>query len=78
MTRKIIKIGSSSGITLSKEVLSGLGLKVGDEVDIEIDKKNNTLQVKPFRDLSEEDKKVAKLTSNFIERYRDALDKLAK
>lgn len=76
MTRKIIKIGSSSGITLSKEVLSELGLKVGDEVDIEIDKKNKTARIKGSS--IKVDKELIDWTDNFIERYRKDLEELAK
>ncbi len=36
MTQKIIQIGSSAGVTIPKKQLKDLGLKVGDEVNIEL------------------------------------------
>ena len=36
MTHKIIKIGSSAGVTIPKRQLQELGLAVGDEVNINI------------------------------------------
>ena len=36
MVQKIIKIGSSAGVTIPKKQLDELGLRVGDEVDIEL------------------------------------------
>ena len=78
MAQKVIKIGKSAGITISREVLQGLGLGIGDQVRVEIDKRRNVFTVAPKEELSEEDKKIAKLTSQFIERYREDLEELAK
>jgi antitoxin component of MazEF toxin-antitoxin module len=36
MTQKIIKIGSSAGVTIPKKQLQELGLAIGDEIDIAI------------------------------------------
>ena len=36
MVQKVIRIGSSAGVTIPKKQLSELGLRIGDEVDIEI------------------------------------------
>lgn len=36
MVQKVIKIGSSAGVTIPKKQLSELGIRIGDEVDIEI------------------------------------------
>lgn len=77
MTRKVIKIGTSTGITIPKEVLEELGLSTGDEVELEIDPKANKISVTPTVGLSKADKKIAKLTMDFINRYRSDLTALA-
>ncbi len=41
MKQKIIKIGSSLGITIPKKSLPDLGFKVGDTVNIDIDSKKS-------------------------------------
>ena len=78
MAQKVIKIGKSAGITISREVLQGLGLGIGDQVQVEVDKRRNVFTVIPKEELSGQDRKIAKLTSQFIERYRRDLEELAK
>lgn len=46
MLRKIFKIGHSLAITISKQILSDLGLKAGDRVQLAVDKDRGYLQVK--------------------------------
>ena len=46
MLRKIFKIGHSLAITVSKKILSELGLKAGDRVQLDIDKDRGCLLVK--------------------------------
>jgi len=38
MYSKIITVGSSQGITISKNIMQGLGLKVGDSLEVYIKK----------------------------------------
>ena len=78
MAQKVIRIGKSAGITISRETLQELGLGIGDQVRVEVDRKRNVFTVTPKEELSGEDKKIAKLTSQFIERYREDLEELAK
>lgn len=44
MTQKIIRIGSSAGVTIPKKQLDELGIAVGDKVDIEIKPHTQKLQ----------------------------------
>lgn len=44
MTQKVIKIGSSAGVTIPKKQLKELGIAIGDEVDIKITPKSAKLQ----------------------------------
>lgn len=78
MTQKVLKVGSSAAITIPKKILEDLGLKPGDHVVVEGDKKTRTVLVKPSQKLSKEDKKIARLTLNFINRYRKDLEALAR
>ena len=78
MTQKLLKVGSSAAVTIPKKSLEELGLKIGDRVSVDIDKKNKSVSIKAAEKLSKEDKKVAKLTLNFINRYRKDLEILAR
>jgi len=78
MAQKVIRIGKSAGITISRETLQELGLGIGDPVRVEVDRRRNVFTVAPREELSGEDKKIARLTSQFIERYREDLEELAK
>lgn len=66
MTQKLLQIGSSVGITVPKQYLKEHGLKVGDEVEISI---------KPAHKVRKE---LLDWTDSFIEKYRSALEALAK
>ena len=72
MVQKIIKIGTSAGIILSSSLLEGWGLKVGDIIDVEVNKENRTIIIYPVK------KEVVKWTNSFIKRYRKGLEALAK
>lgn len=66
MTQKIIRIGSSAGITIPKKELTSLGLSVGDEVSY-------TLKpvTKPKHD------ELMKEYESFISQYGETLKNLA-
>lgn len=74
MTRKIIKIGSSAGVTIPKESLERRGLSVGDELEFRDD--GDTLSFSAKKDNDQRDK-LAKRTLDFINRYRADLEALA-
>lgn len=78
MTQKVLKVGDSAAVTIPKKSLEELDLKFGDQVSVEIDKKNKTVFIKPVKTLSERDIKIARLTLDFINRYRKDLEALAK
>jgi len=75
MTQKVLKVGSSAAVTIPKKSLEELGLKVGDRVAVEIDKKSKAVIIKP---LVKVDKELIDWTNKFIDRYRPALEALAK
>ena len=77
MTQKVLQVGSSAGITISKELLRALGLRIGDHVHLKPDPKRGGLLVLPVR-RSKVDRELMKWTDEMIEKYRPALEALAK
>lgn len=78
MTQKVLKVGSSAAVTIPKKSLEELGLKIGDRVVIKVNKAKKTVTVVPEKKLSKADEKIARLTYDFINRYRRDLEVLAK
>lgn len=76
MTRKILQIGSSVGVTIPKSILKKLNLTVGDEVDVEADDGRVLIQKRRDQD-KPINPKLLEWTDNFIETYRDALEELS-
>jgi len=80
MIQKVLKVGSSAAVTIPKDSLKELGLKIGDKVKTTFDIRKNVLTISPVQkdaELSAEDQNIARLTSNFIQRYRKDLENLA-
>ena len=75
MIQKVLKVGSSAAVTIPKKSLEELGLKIGDRVSVDIDKKHKVVTIKPAVDI---DKELLDWTKKFINRYRPALEALAK
>lgn len=79
MERTIIKAGNSLGITLPPEVLSRFGLRQGSYVRLEVDEERGGILVVPIvSDVPGVDAAFAERVDRFIERYRPALESLAK
>ncbi len=79
MTQKLLKIGSSAGVTIPKESLHDLGLRVGDRLTVEIDTKGKKVTIRPAKTGAHAvDQDLLAWTDRFIERYRPALEALAK
>ena len=77
MTQKLLRIGSSAGVTIPKKSLKELGLKIGDEISVGVDKRKKVVSIRPATQ-SRENERIAKLTLRFIERYRKDLEALAQ
>ena len=75
MTQKLLRVGTSAAVTIPKGSLRELGLKIGDGVNVEIDKKRKMVTIQPALSV---DKEVLDWTIKFIKRYRPALNALAK
>jgi putative addiction module antidote len=76
MPQKILKVGTSAAVTIPKQVLEELNLKIGDSIQIEVDKKRRTAVMHSH--VKRVDQEVLEWTKKFIERYRPALEALAK
>lgn len=80
MTQKILKVGSSAGVTIPKRVLESLGLRVGDAVEVTLDEAGQLAAIRPAKTGTHSDQRserIAKLTLDFIDRYRTDLEALA-
>lgn len=75
MTQKVLKVGSSAAVTIPKKSLEELGLKPGDAVIVGIDKKRRAVVIEPAVKVDQE---LLDWTKRFIEKYRPALEALAK
>jgi antitoxin component of MazEF toxin-antitoxin module len=75
MTQKIIKIGTSAGTIFPKSLLEDFGLKVGDAIRIEKNKKSRVATIHPISAAEEE---IVQWTKKFIKRYHGALVALSK
>ncbi len=79
MTHKILHIGSSAGITIPKELLKELGLRVGDSVELHYEKRISAIQLRPTKARK---KKISTATHSYLEeffkRYDADLKRLAR
>jgi len=75
MTQKVIKVGDSVAVIIPKRSLNDLGIRPGDRVNVEVDKKQRRVSFSPA--IAEIDKEFLNWTKKFIERYRPALEALA-
>ena len=66
--QKVIKIGSSRGVTLPARDLRALGIRDGDEIEVTV------------RKLSEaaDDNQVLKTANSLLRRYKEDFSQLAK
>lgn len=80
MNQKVLKIGTSLGITIPKQAAESLRLRAGDSIRVDFSPENNLLTVRPKLENSKGSvrrARIARLTSDFIERYRADLEALA-
>ncbi len=73
MNTVVRKIGNSEGIIVPKELLSKLNLRAGDKVDLLETPSGFTVQP-----ASADFERQMKIADGFMDRYRVALEKLAK
>jgi antitoxin component of MazEF toxin-antitoxin module len=79
MTQKILQIGSSAGVIISKKTLEELDLHIGDDIVSETDaRRKRIIYSRKSTIVSDDDQRIADLTYNFIQRYRKDLEALAR
>jgi len=80
MIQKVLRVGSSAAVTIPKKSLKELGLKIGDSVSLQISASARTVLVHALRPDKKDarQKSIATMTANFIKRYREDLEALAK
>lgn len=81
MLRKVFRTGNSVVISLPREALEYLDIHEGTEVEVDLDRENRQMILKPKETpltISSVDEKFALQVAEFIEQYRPALEALAK
>lgn len=78
MTQKVLQVGSSAGITISKEMLRALKIKIGDSVVTTASEHLGIMVIKSLRNKTSIDLDIIAWTEKFIGQYGDALHALAK
>ena len=77
MAQKIITVGSSAGITLSKEVLQDMGTQLGDFIELRKDPKTNFFFIVPQHHKEKDSRnELISWVEDAISRYRPALEAL--
>lgn len=78
MSQKLIKIGTSVAVTLSRKNLEDIGLKIGDKVQVDFDVKNKKVTVSPMPEAKlDVNAEVYAWTKKFIKKYKGALEELS-
>lgn len=75
MIQKILKVGSSIGITIPKKTAEELGFFAGDSVEFKVNKERRQLILEPIASV---DLELVAWSKKFIEKYRPALEALSK
>jgi putative addiction module antidote len=79
MAQKIIAVGNSAAVTIPSGFLEKAEMKIGDQVLVETDLDKKMVIVKPQKTQTAEiSQEFADKTDDFIEKYRSALEELAK
>ncbi len=81
MIRRLFRTGNSIVLSLPKEVLDELGVKDGESVNLEMDREQKRVILTPVEKpmaAASIDADFARQVNEFIERYRPALEELAK
>lgn len=81
MLRKVFRTGNSMVVSLPREALDYLNIQEGAEIEIDLDRENRQVILKPVEmplTILGVDEKFARQVDEFIEQYRPALEELAK
>jgi antitoxin component of MazEF toxin-antitoxin module len=81
MIRQLFKTGNSIVLSLPKEILDNLGVKVGESINLELDSEQRWVNLTPVEKpiaITGVNEDFARQVDEFIHQYRPALEELAK
>ncbi len=81
MPRKVFRTGNSTVVSLPPDALNFLGLVEGADVTVELDRENRRIVITPVGNPLAEfgiNEEFNRQLQSFIERYRPALEELAR
>ena len=79
MVRKIFRAGNSLVVSIPQDTLSSFGLTEGAEVEVTADQEHGGILVKPVApQVTDVDPDFVRHMLGFVERYRPALEELAR
>jgi putative addiction module antidote len=81
MIRQLFKTGNSIVLSLPKEVLDDLGISVGEHINLELDREQHRVILTPVEKplaIAGVNEDFARQVDEFIQKYRPALEELAK
>jgi putative addiction module antidote len=81
LLRKVFRTGNSLVVSLPREVLEYLDIQNGTEIEVDLDRENRQVILKPVEMplvILGVDEKFALQVAEFIEQYRPAMEELAK
>jgi putative addiction module antidote len=79
MVNKVLRVGDSAAVTLPKQTLKEMGIMIGDKVVVTYLPEEQEIVIKPLKKpAGQVSDRVARLTTSFIDHYRDVLKELAK
>ena len=80
MLRKIFRTGNSMVVSIPKNILDELQISEGEDVSVELDSQQRQIVISPVEKAVPTgiDETFAKQVDDFIEKYRPALEALAK
>ena len=81
MLRKVFRTGNSIVVSLPREALEYLDIHNGTQIEVDLDRENHQVILRPVEiplTISGIEEKFAHQVAEFIEKYRPALEELAK
>lgn len=81
MIRRLFKTGNSIVLSLPKQVLDDLGIKGGESINLELDRKQRRVIITPVEKpiaIAGVNEEFGRQVNEFIQQYRPALEELAK
>jgi putative addiction module antidote len=80
MLRKLFRTGNSIVVSIPKDILDELQLSEGEDVTVELDSQQRQILISPVEKAISTgiDEEFARQVDDFIEKYRPALQALAK